>query len=116
MTQAVGLLQLLAGVTGRLKDREERTPTGNLQVAAEGAGAAHAARIVMGAVVPIPWRGAAGGAGDRRIARQLCTRRRAADAALSAEEPLIENDYKVQIAALVRRSILRAADVSEEPA
>jgi len=42
--------------------------------------------------------------------------RRAAAAALSAEEPLTENDYKVPIAALVRRSILRAAGVSEEPA
>jgi xanthine dehydrogenase YagS FAD-binding subunit len=78
---------------------------------------AHDARIVMGAVAPIPWRVPQS---ERiivgsRVNYELATR--AADAALSGAVPLTENGYKIPIAkALVRRAILRAAGVDEEPA
>jgi xanthine dehydrogenase YagS FAD-binding subunit len=75
------------------------------------------ARIVMGAVAPIPWRvphaeqllvGA-------RVNREIAMR--VADAALNGATPLSENGYKVPIAkVLVRRAIMRAAGVEEETA
>jgi xanthine dehydrogenase YagS FAD-binding subunit len=77
---------------------------------------ARAARIVMGAVAPIPWR--------TPQAEQLIVGSRvnyelasgAADAALAGARPLADNGYKVPIAkTLVRRAILRAAGVIEEP-
>ena len=63
MTQAVDVLQLLAGVTGRLKDREERTLTGNLQVAADGAGADSLCGALVSAVLALAPR-------CRRVARR----------------------------------------------
>ena len=72
------------------------------------------ARIVMGAVAPIPWRAPAAekilvGA---RITPDVAAR--AADAALTGAAPLPQNGYKVPIAkAIVRRAILRAAGVAE---
>jgi xanthine dehydrogenase YagS FAD-binding subunit len=72
------------------------------------------ARIVMGAVAPIPWRAPAAekvliGA---RITPDVAAR--AADAALTGAAPLPQNGYKVPIAkAIVRRAILRAAGVPE---
>ncbi|MBV8771480.1 MAG: FAD binding domain-containing protein [Deltaproteobacteria bacterium] len=67
------------------------------------------ARIVMGAVAPIPWRVAdaervlAGAKLDSTVAA------RAADLALSGAKPLADNGYKVTIAkTLVRRAILKA--------
>ena len=77
---------------------------------------AHAARIVMGAVAPIPWRApqAEQVIVGSRVNYELATR--AADAALSGATPLSANGYKVPIAkTLVRRAILRAAGVAEEP-
>jgi xanthine dehydrogenase YagS FAD-binding subunit len=75
------------------------------------------ARIVMGAVAPIPWRvphaeqllvGA-------RVNREVALR--VADAALIGAAPLAENGYKVPIAkVLVRRAVMRAAGVDEESA
>jgi xanthine dehydrogenase YagS FAD-binding subunit len=78
---------------------------------------ARAARIVMGAVAPIPWRApqAEQVIVGARVNYEHATR--AADAALAGAAPLSENGYKVPIAkALVRRAILRAAGVSEESA
>ncbi len=78
---------------------------------------AWAARIVMGAVAPIPWRApqAEQVIVGSRVNYELATR--AADAALSGAAPLTDNGYKVPIAkALVRRAILRAAGVAEDPA
>ena len=73
------------------------------------------ARIVMGAVAPIPWRvphaeqllvGA-------RLDRDLAAR--VADAALVGAAPLSDNAYKVPIAkALVRRAVMRAAGLDQE--
>jgi xanthine dehydrogenase YagS FAD-binding subunit len=72
------------------------------------------ARIVMGAVAPVPWRvpdaesALAGAAIDRERARA------AAEAALKGAAPLSENAYKIAIAkVIVRRAILRAAAVAE---
>jgi xanthine dehydrogenase YagS FAD-binding subunit len=73
------------------------------------------ARIVMGAVAPIPWRvpHAEQVLEGSRVNRELAVR--AADAALIGAAPLSENGYKVQIArVLVRRAILRAAGIAEE--
>ncbi len=68
------------------------------------------ARIVMGAVAPIPWRSGAaeavlkGGNLDGNRARA------AAEAALKDAQPMSDNAYKVVIAkVLVRRTIMRAA-------
>ncbi|MGH7934007.1 MAG: FAD binding domain-containing protein [Candidatus Binataceae bacterium] len=72
------------------------------------------ARVVMGAVAPIPWRAPAaektliGASLDRDHAL------RAAEAALAGAAPLADNGYKVPMAkALVRRAILRAGGVEE---
>jgi xanthine dehydrogenase YagS FAD-binding subunit len=72
------------------------------------------ARIVMGAVAPIPWRVPdaekvlAGATLDSAIAG------RAADAALKGAKPLADNGYKVPIAkTLVRRAILQAGSVQQ---
>jgi xanthine dehydrogenase YagS FAD-binding subunit len=72
------------------------------------------ARIVMGAVAPIPWRVPdaekvlTGATLDPTVAA------RAGDAALSGAKPLADNGYKVPIAkALVRRAILQAGGVEQ---
>ena len=61
------------------------------------------ARIVMGAVAPIPWRSqAAEGA--------LVGKRLSEEAAMNAAEPMTSNAYKVQIArTAVKRAIMKAA-------
>jgi xanthine dehydrogenase YagS FAD-binding subunit len=77
---------------------------------------ARAARIVMGAVAPIPWRTPQAELliVGSRVNYELATR--SADAALAGATPLADNGYKVPIAkTLVRRAILRAAGVAEEP-
>jgi xanthine dehydrogenase YagS FAD-binding subunit len=80
-----------------------------------------AARIVMGAVAPIPWRVPlaeqmlVGARVDPIMLHELATR--VADAALAGAAPLAENGYKVPVAkVLVRRAIMRAAGVEEESA
>ncbi len=75
------------------------------------------ARIVMGAVAPIPWRvpHAEQILVGSRVNRELAVR--VADAALIGAAPLAENGYKVPIAkVLVRRAIMRAAGIEEESA
>jgi xanthine dehydrogenase YagS FAD-binding subunit len=73
------------------------------------------ARIVMGAVAPIPWRVPeaekllAGATIDSALAN------RAAALALNGAKPLADNAYKVPIAkALVRRAILQASGVQQK--
>jgi len=70
------------------------------------------ARVVLGAVAPIPWRAQAaeamlrGKALDRKLAEA------AAAAALNNAQPMSENAYKVPMAkAIVRRAILAAAGI-----
>ena len=70
------------------------------------------ARVVMGAVAPIPWRSAAA---ERALAGKTITEQTAAAAAEAALEgafPLRENAYKIQVAkTAVQRAILRAAGI-----
>jgi len=68
------------------------------------------ARIVMGAVAPVPWRA---GAAERALAGQRVTEQSAAaaaDAAVRDAKPMSGNAYKVQIArTAVKRAIMKAA-------
>ena len=68
------------------------------------------ARIVMGAVAPVPWRSAAAEAAltGKRMSEQAAME--AADASVAAAKPMSGNAYKVQIArTAVKRAILKAA-------
>ena len=71
-----------------------------------------AARVVMGAVAPVPWRSAAAEAAltGKRLSEQVAME--AADAAVAAAKPMSGNAYKVQIArTAVKRAILKAAGI-----
>jgi xanthine dehydrogenase YagS FAD-binding subunit len=74
------------------------------------AGAVKSARVVMGAVAPVPWRATAA---ERALVGKALTEAVAADAAtaaLAGAKPLNGNAYKAQIAkTVVKRAILRAA-------
>ena len=71
-----------------------------------------AARVVMGAVAPVPWRSQAA---EQALAGKPVTEATAAaaaDAALRDARPLSQNAYKVQVAkTAVKRAILRAAGI-----
>jgi len=70
------------------------------------------ARVVMGAVAPIPWRATA--AEDALAGKPVteATAAAAADAALQGARPLRQNAYKIQVAkTAVKRAILRAAGI-----
>jgi xanthine dehydrogenase YagS FAD-binding subunit len=70
------------------------------------------ARVVMGAVAPVPWRSQAA---ERALAGQTITEATAsaaADAALQDAHSLGQNAYKIQVAkTAVKRAILRAAGI-----
>ena len=70
------------------------------------------ARVVMGAVAPIPWRSPAA---EQALAGKTITEETAAaaaEAALQGAQPLSENAYKIQVAkTAVKRAILRAAGI-----
>ena len=68
-----------------------------------------AARIVMGAVAPVPWRStpAETALTGKRLTEQVAME--AADAAVAAAKPMSGNAYKVQIArTAVKRAIMKA--------
>ena len=74
--------------------------------------AVQSARVVLGAVAPVPWRSRAaegvlaGKAVDEAVASE------AAEAALASARPMTQNGYKVQVAKVtLRRAILQAAGV-----
>jgi xanthine dehydrogenase YagS FAD-binding subunit len=71
-----------------------------------------AARVVMGAVAPIPWRSPAA---EQALAGKTITEETAAaaaEAALQDARPLRQNAYKIQVAkTAVKRAILRAAGI-----
>jgi xanthine dehydrogenase YagS FAD-binding subunit len=70
------------------------------------------ARVVMGAVAPVPWRSQAAEAALAGKAVSEETAMAAADAAVSAAKPMTGNAYKVQIArTAVKRAILKAAGI-----
>jgi xanthine dehydrogenase YagS FAD-binding subunit len=79
-------------------------------------GRVRTARIVMGAVAPVPWRAEAAEAALVGKAVSEETAAAAADAALKEAQPMTENGYKVQIArTAVKRAIMKAAGL-EVPA
>ncbi len=83
-------------------------------VGAPGSHTVHDARIVLGAVAPIPWRSP--DAEKEIIGHPLdAERARAAgEASVRGAHPLSDNAYKVAIAkVLVRRAILKAAGIEE---
>jgi xanthine dehydrogenase YagS FAD-binding subunit len=68
------------------------------------------ARVVMGAVAPVPWRSPAAeqALAGKTVDEQTATA--AAEAALRGARPLTQNAYKIQVAkTAVKRAILRAA-------
>ena len=68
------------------------------------------ARIVMGAVAPVPWRSSQAETAltGKRLTEQVAME--AADAAVANAKPMSQNAYKVQIArTAVKRAILKAA-------
>ena len=70
------------------------------------------ARVVMGAVAPIPWRSPAAEQALAGKAINEQTAAAAADAALKDARPLSQNAYKVDVAKVaVKRAILRAAGI-----
>jgi len=74
------------------------------------AGRVRSARIVMGAVAPVPWRAESAEAVLVGKAVTEETAASAADAALKGAQPMTENAYKVQIArTAVKRAIMKAA-------
>jgi xanthine dehydrogenase YagS FAD-binding subunit len=80
------------------------------------AGKVRTARIVLGAVAPVPWRSEAAEAAltGKTISEQTATE--AAEAALKDAEPMTENAYKVQIArTAVKRAILKASGAQVPP-
>ena len=96
------------------REAELRLAAGQRRRGADGIEMIHDARIVMGAVAPIPWRvpdaesALKGGLLD--IARAKAT----AEVALNGAQPMSDNAYKVTIAkVMVRRAILRAGDIEE---
>jgi xanthine dehydrogenase YagS FAD-binding subunit len=70
------------------------------------------ARVVMGAVAPVPWRSTAAEQALTGKAITEDTAAAAADAAVANAHPLSQNAYKIQVArTAVKRAILRAAGV-----
>jgi xanthine dehydrogenase YagS FAD-binding subunit len=74
--------------------------------------AVQSARVVMGAVAPVPWRSQPA---EQALAGKTiseATAAAAADAALRDARPLSQNAYKIQVAkTAVKRAILRAAGI-----
>jgi len=72
------------------------------------------ARVVMGAVAPIPWRAEAA---EQVLAGEVVTSalaERAADAAVAGAKPMTGNAYKVQVArTAVKRAILETAGLEQ---
>jgi xanthine dehydrogenase YagS FAD-binding subunit len=68
------------------------------------------ARVVMGAVAPVPWRSSAAEAAlaGKQVSEQVAMA--AADAAVTGAKPMTQNAYKVQLArTAVKRAIMKAA-------
>ena len=72
-----------------------------------------AARVVLGAVAPVPWRSEDA---ERALAGKPLTEQtfiEAAEAAVRTAQPMTRNGYKVQIAKTsVKRALMRAAGLN----
>jgi len=74
----------------------------------------HDARIVMGAVAPIPWRVPEAEAALKGGLLDVARAKAVAEVALKDAQPMSDNAYKVTIAkVMVRRAILRAGNIVE---
>jgi xanthine dehydrogenase YagS FAD-binding subunit len=72
------------------------------------------ARVVLGAVAPIPWRSPAAEAVLKGKTITEAVAAEAADAALANARPMTQNGYKVQVAKTsLRRAILQAAGIAK---
>jgi xanthine dehydrogenase YagS FAD-binding subunit len=72
------------------------------------------ARIVMGAVAPIPWRVPDAEVAIKGAPLDVARAKAAGEAALKDAQPMSDNAYKVTIArVMVRRAILRAGGIGE---
>ncbi len=72
-----------------------------------------AARVVMGAVAPVPWRSAPAEAALTGKAVSEEAAMAAADAAVTGAKPMSQNAYKIQIArTAVKRAIMKAAGMA----
>ena len=77
---------------------------------APGAKAVRDARVVMGAVAPVPWRSTEAEAALKAGPLDESRARAAAEAALKDAQPMSDNAYKVVIAkVIVRRAIMHTA-------
>ena len=71
------------------------------------------ARVVMGAVAPVPWRSQAAETALAGKPITEATAAAAAEAALRDARPLSQNAYKIQVAkTAVKRAILHAAGIT----
>jgi xanthine dehydrogenase YagS FAD-binding subunit len=71
------------------------------------------ARVVLGAVAPIPWRSTEAEAVLKGQTLNEATATKAAEAALASATPMTQNAYKVQVAkTAVKRALLHAAGVT----
>lgn len=85
-----------------------------VMVTASGTRTIRDARVVMGAVAPIPWRSPQAEAALRGAPLDVARAKAAAEAALKDAQPMSDNAYKVTVAkVMVRRAILRAGGVAE---
>jgi xanthine dehydrogenase YagS FAD-binding subunit len=72
--------------------------------------AVQAARVVLGAVAPVPWRSPAAEAQLKGVTITEEVAAKAADAAVSSAKPMTQNAYKVQVTRVaLQRAILKAA-------
>ncbi len=82
---------------------------------APGSGAVREARVVMGAVAPIPWRSPEAEDALKGAALDVARARTAAEAALKSAQPMSDNAYKIAVAkVIVRRAILKAGGIAPE--
>jgi len=78
-------------------------------------GTCRSAAIVLGAAAPVPWRARPAEAALAGRAIDAAAARSAGAAAIAGAVPLSHNAYKLPIlAALVRRAVLRAADIPDQ--
>jgi xanthine dehydrogenase YagS FAD-binding subunit len=96
-----------------LEAREKQSfdwPLVSVAIVLDGARTVRDARVVMGAVAPIPWRSPDAEAALKAGLLDESRARAAAEAALKDAQPMSDNAYKVVIAkVIVRRAIMHAA-------
>ncbi len=96
-----------------LEAREKQSfdwPLVSVAIVLDGAKTVRDARVVMGAVAPMPWRSHEAEAALKAGPLDESRARAAAEAALKDAQPMSDNAFKVVIAkVIVRRAIMHAA-------